>query len=70
MYKTVCAAFILLPWVARSCPYVHVFILHEKIISYIKCNYKKVLKQERKTFLPKSRDAAVKKNRYKRSRDK
>ena len=71
MYKTVCAAFIWMPWDARSCRYV--FILREKIISYLKCNLKKVLEQERKTLKKneiKSRDAAAKKYRYKRSRDK
>ena len=71
MYKTVCAAFIWMPWDARSCRYV--FILREKIILYLKCNFLKVLEQERKTFFlneKKSRDAAAKKYRYKRSRDK
>ena len=38
MYKTVCAALIIMAAVGR--PYV-----------CLKCNYKKVLKQERKTFL-------------------
>ena len=62
------AAILWLPWDARSRPYV--FILSGK--KYIKFNYKKVLEQERKTFLKrtKSRDSAAKKNRYKRSRDK
>ena len=60
MYKTVCVAFIWMPWDARSCRYV--FILREKIISYLNCNLKKVLEQERKTFFlneQKSRDAAA-----------
>ena len=71
VYKTVCAAFIWMPWDARSCRYV--FILRENFILYLKCNFKKVLEQERKTFFlneQKSRDAAAKKYRYKRSRDK
>ena len=46
MYKTVCAAFIWMPWDARSCRYV--FILREKFFLYLKCNLKKVLEQERK----------------------
>ena len=58
-----------MPVVAGS----YVFILCEKIISYLKCNFKKVLEQERKNFFlneQKSRAAAAKKYRYKRSRDK
>ena len=45
------------PVVARMCLY-----CTKKIFLYIKCNYKNVLEQERKTFKkrPKSRDAAVK----------
>ena len=71
MYKTVCAAFIWMPWDARSCRYV--FILREKCILYLKCNLKKYWNKNEKHFFlneQKSRDAAAKKYRYKRSRDK
>ena len=70
MYKTVCAAFIWMPWDARSCSYV--FILRENIISYLKCNFIKYWNKNEKHFLneQKSRDTAAKKYRYKRSRDK
>ena len=55
------------PVVAGMCVYTarKYYLIH-------KTNYKKVLEQERKTFLKmnQSRDAAAKMNRYKRSRDK
>ena len=45
MYKTLCAAFIWLPWDARSCMYVCLCCV--KKILYITFNYQKVLEQER-----------------------
>ena len=60
-----------MPWDARSCRYV--FILREKFILYLKCNFLKSTGTRTKNIFlneQKSRDAAAKKYRYKRSRDK
>ena len=42
VYKTVCAAFIWLPWDTRSRPYVCLYRAKKNLI-HIKCNYKNVI---------------------------
>ena len=61
MYKTLCAAFIWLPWDAHSRPYVCLYCT-KKCINFIT---KKYWNKNEKHFLngTKSRDAAAKKNR-------
>ena len=72
MYKTVCAAFIWLPWDARSCPYVCLYCAKYSKNKKQNVITKKYLNKNEKHFFlsTKSRDAAAIKNRYKRSRDK
>ena len=69
MYKHYVQPFIWLPWNARSCPYVCLYCVKKKLIPNFFLQ-KSIYQNKKEKYLKKRRDAAAKKNRYKRSRDK
>ena len=69
VYKTLCAAFIWLLWDAHGRPYVCLYC-GEKLFNKILLQKSTGIRTNKKKILTKRRDAAAKKHRYKRSRDK